>query len=70
MQTARNKTPKYRRYLALSGVYAVGAIAFSWHALEISGSGKMGVTVAYGIAAVGFATCAVVFFLSARARHA
>jgi len=70
MQTTRNNTPKLRRYLALSGMYAAGAIAFLWRALETSGSGHAGVTIAYGVAAAGLATLAVVFLLSARTRHA
>jgi hypothetical protein len=70
MQTTRGKTPKLRRYLILSGIYAAGAIAFSWRALETSGSGNSAVTIAYSIAAAGFATFSVVFLLSARAARA
>jgi hypothetical protein len=70
MQTTRNKNQNLRRYVALSGAYTVGAIAFSWRALETSASSNMALTVAYSIAAAGFATFAVVFLLSARARQA
>ena len=70
MQATQNKTPKPRRYLAISGCYAVGAIAFSWRALETFGSSKIGLTIAYSVGAAGFATLAVVFLLSARAPHA
>jgi hypothetical protein len=70
MQTAPDKTPRPRRYLTLSGIYAAGAIAFSWCAFETSGSGNIVVPTAYGIAASGLAVLAVVFLLSARVRQA
>jgi hypothetical protein len=70
MQTTPNKTPKLHRYLALSGAYATGAIAFSWRALETYGSGNIAVTIAYSIAAAGLATFTVVFLFAARARRA
>jgi hypothetical protein len=70
MQNTRNKTPRQRRYLALSGIYAAGAIAFSWRALETVGSGNNAVTIAYSVAAAGLATFSVVFLFSARAPHA
>ncbi|GLQ99162.1 hypothetical protein [Dyella mobilis] len=62
-------TPKPRRYRALSGAYAVGAMAFAWHAFEVFGIDKVGVVIAYGVGAVCFATISAVFLVSARARH-
>ncbi|WP_325368435.1 hypothetical protein [Dyella sp.] len=70
MRIKRNKTPKLHRYLALSGMHAAGAAAFSWRAFASLGSGNIVVPIAYGIAAAGFASFAVAFMLSIRARHA
>jgi hypothetical protein len=69
MPITSSKTSTRRRLLAVSGFCGVLFIVFGVRAITSIGSGGTGVTIAYAVAATGFAVMAISFLFSSKGKH-